>query len=60
MVDMRKRFRGNQPLSVSKSLEGGASENRGQLYAGRSAVEVVMGKTDGKEDTRTGKGEEES
>ena len=50
---MRKRFRGNQPLSVSKSLEGGASENRGQLYAGRSAIEVVAGETDGKEDSRT-------
>ena len=57
MVDMRKRFRGNQPLAVSKSLEGGASEERGQLYAGRSAVEVVMGKTDGKEDLHPDKEE---
>ena len=54
---MRKRFRGNQPLAVSKSLEGGASEDRRQLYAGRSAVEVVAGKTDGKEDLRADKEE---
>ena len=34
-VDMRKRFRGNQPMAVSKEIEG---EKRGQLYAGGKAV----------------------
>ena len=32
---MRKRFRGNQPIAVSKELEG---EKGGQLYAGGRAV----------------------
>ena len=31
MVDMRKRFRGNAPISVSTELEGGGSQ---QLYGG--------------------------
>ena len=31
MVDMRKRFRGNQPIAVSKELEGGSSKSGGQL-----------------------------
>ena len=35
MVDMRKRFRGNQPIAVSKEIEG---EKGGQLYAGGHAV----------------------
>ncbi|KAJ5104539.1 hypothetical protein NUU61_001886 [Penicillium alfredii] len=39
MVDMRKRFRGNQPLAVSKELEkSGPSE---QLYAGKPAYQTV-------------------
>ncbi|TAQ90507.1 hypothetical protein B7494_g1215 [Chlorociboria aeruginascens] len=43
MVDMRKRFRGNQPVAVSKEIEGGASSGGGggQLYAGRSAFGAV-------------------
>ena len=51
---MRKRFRGNQPISVSQELEGGAGpgENgeRKQLYGGRSAVGKTVGYTDGKEE----------
>lgn len=34
---MRKRFRGNQPMAVSKEIEGG-SGGSGQLYAGGKAV----------------------
>ncbi len=36
MVDMRKRFRGNQPIGVSQELETGGG--RGQLYAGKGAL----------------------
>ena len=49
MIDMRKRFRGNQPITF-RSLE--ASENSGegyQLYAGRSAFAGSVRKTDGHE-----------
>lgn len=45
---MRKRFRGNQPISVSQELEGGggkqvkgAGGGCGQLYGGRPAFEAV-------------------
>lgn len=45
---MRKRFRGNQPVSVSQELEGGgATKVKGagsggkQLYGGRPAFEAV-------------------
>lgn len=48
MVDMRKRFRGNQPVAVSVEIEGGASDPKGQLYAGKSAYSSVKG-TDGRE-----------
>lgn len=48
MVDMRKRFRGNQPISVSQELEGGggnevkwAGGGGGQLYGGKPAFETV-------------------
>jgi cytochrome c oxidase assembly factor 5 len=49
MVDMRKRFRGNQPISVSHELEGGgpgqgqkvAEASGGQLYGGKPAFEPV-------------------
>ena len=43
---MRKRFRGNQPVAVSKELEGGGQPGR-QLYAGRPAIGEVPGTTDG-------------
>lgn len=36
MVDMRKRFRGNQPIGVSQDIESHVS--RGQLYAGGGAL----------------------
>lgn len=38
---MRKRFRGNQPISVSKELEGGKSGSSQQLYAGKPAFQSV-------------------
>ncbi|KAJ5562883.1 Cytochrome c oxidase assembly protein [Penicillium sp. DV-2018c] len=43
LIDMRKRFRGNQPISVSKEMEGGQSGNAsgGQLYAGKPAYQTV-------------------
>ncbi|KAJ5979158.1 hypothetical protein N7501_002500 [Penicillium viridicatum] len=43
MIDMRKRFRGNQPISVSKEMDGGKSSNSsgGQLYAGQPAYQSV-------------------
>ncbi len=46
---MRKRFRGNQPISVSQELEGGggaqvkgAGGGGGQLYGGRPAFKAVQ------------------
>lgn len=43
MIDMRKRFRGNQPISVSKEMDGGKPSNSsgGQLYAGQPAYQSV-------------------
>ncbi|GIK00218.1 hypothetical protein Aspvir_004238 [Aspergillus viridinutans] len=41
LIDMRKRFRGNQPISVSRELEGGKSQSHQQLYAGKPAFETV-------------------
>ncbi|KAF4548782.1 putative cytochrome c oxidase assembly protein PET191 [Elsinoe fawcettii] len=46
MVDMRKRFRGNNPVSTSVELQAG--EGKGQLYAGGAAFPNVKG-TDGNE-----------
>jgi cytochrome c oxidase assembly factor 5 len=45
MVDMRKRFRGNAPISNSAELQGGGSSGGGggQLYGGKPAFEVVEG-----------------
>lgn len=40
LIDMRKRFRGNQPISVS-TTEGGGSSSSQQLYAGKPAFETV-------------------
>jgi cytochrome c oxidase assembly factor 5 len=52
---MRKRFRGNQPISVSHELEGGGpgqgqnitgvSGSGGQLYGGKPAFEPVKERT---------------
>jgi cytochrome c oxidase assembly factor 5 len=43
MVDMRKRFRGNQPISASAELEGGTDGNLGGEYVliGGQKVEGV-------------------
>ncbi|OCT55073.1 cytochrome c oxidase assembly protein [Cladophialophora carrionii] len=43
LVDMRKRFRGNAPISTSLELEGGGGDDKvkgGQLYGGRPAFDV--------------------
>lgn len=49
MVDMRKRFRGNQPIAVSKELEGGAQEKGHMLYAGKPAFTDTAKETSGNE-----------
>ena len=53
MVDMRKRFRGNQPIAVSQEIEAGtgvsAGGERRQLYGGRPAVGNVVRVTEGDE-----------
>jgi cytochrome c oxidase assembly factor 5 len=51
MVDMRKRFRGNQPISVSTEIEGGKSGDvgGGMLYAGKPAFGSVVKETSGDE-----------
>lgn len=41
MVDMRKRFRGNQPIALSKELEGSSSGSGQQMYAGKPAFQSV-------------------
>lgn len=54
MVDMRKRFRGNQPIAVSAELEkqgGGKEEGVGMLYAGKPAYGGVKA-TDGNEEEK--------
>ncbi|KAF2139065.1 uncharacterized protein K452DRAFT_328399 [Aplosporella prunicola CBS 121167] len=51
MVDMRKRFRGNKPVSVSSEIEGGADDPGKQLYAGRPFSDVVKA-TSGNEDKK--------
>lgn len=49
MIDMRKRFRGNQPITF-KSLESSEKSGEGyQLYAGRSAFAGTARRTDGNE-----------
>ncbi|KAJ5689166.1 Mitochondrial protein [Penicillium macrosclerotiorum] len=40
MIDMRKRFRGNHPISVSKEMDT-QSNSPGQLYAGGPAFQSV-------------------
>lgn len=49
MVDMRKRFRGNQPIAVSKEIEGGAQDPGHQLYAGKPAFAPTAKETSGNE-----------
>ena len=64
---MRKRFRGNKPISVSTELEAGGDsegklrwgEGEGMLYAGRGTYEGTgPRRTDGREE-RGGEGDEE-
>lgn len=46
MVDMRKRFRGNQPIAVNKDAEQKPSQ---QLYGGKSAFGSTAKETSGDE-----------
>lgn len=48
---MRKRFRGNRPISVSQELEADATGKSYQLYAGSPAFTSVQA-TDGREDEK--------
>ncbi|KAI1172845.1 cytochrome c oxidase assembly protein PET191-domain-containing protein [Nemania sp. FL0916] len=49
MIDMRKRFRGNQPITFKK-LETAEKDGQGyQLYAGRAAFSGSSRATDGNE-----------
>ncbi|KAB8233142.1 hypothetical protein ETB97_003609 [Aspergillus alliaceus] len=41
LIDMRKRFRGNQPLAGASEMEGGKRTKSEQLYAGKPAFETV-------------------
>lgn len=41
LIDMRKRFRGNQPLAGASEMEGGKRNKPEQLYAGKPAFESV-------------------
>ena len=47
MVDMRKRFRGNQPIAMGKFGEG--EKKGGQLYAGKAAFGNAVKETSGNE-----------
>ena len=49
MVDMRKRFRGNQPVAFRKLEQTEKTGEGYQLYAGKSAFAGTRGETDGNE-----------
>jgi cytochrome c oxidase assembly factor 5 len=49
MVDMRKRFRGNQPVGLAADGAEGSGQG-GQLYAGRPAFGKGVKETAGEED----------
>lgn len=49
MVDMRKRFRGNQPVSFGQLEQTEKSGDGYQLYAGKSAFSGTRGETSGNE-----------
>ena len=55
---MRKRFRGNAPISVSREIEADTSGKSYQLYAGKPAFSSVN-PTDGKEAEKKKEEEEE-
>ncbi|KAK3367047.1 cytochrome c oxidase assembly protein PET191-domain-containing protein [Lasiosphaeria ovina] len=47
MVDMRKRFRGNQPVTFRQLQDADSTGDGYQLYAGKSAFAGGRGVTDG-------------
>lgn len=47
MIDMRKRFRGNQPAAFKNLQESDATGDGYQLYAGKSAFGGTRGETAG-------------
>lgn len=47
MIDMRKRFRGNQPAAFRNLQESEATGEGYQLYAGKSAFAGSRGETSG-------------
>lgn len=49
MVDMRKRFRGNQPIAMGKEQEDGEQKPSQQLYAGKPAFGDTVKQTSGNE-----------
>ncbi|KAK5662936.1 hypothetical protein OQA88_6348 [Cercophora sp. LCS_1] len=49
MIDMRKRFRGNQPATFRQIQETETTGDGYQLYAGKSAFAGARGETDGNE-----------
>jgi cytochrome c oxidase assembly factor 5 len=49
MVDMRKRFRGNQPVTFGQLEQTEKTGDGYQLYAGKSAFGGGRGNTDGNE-----------
>ncbi|KAI9713685.1 MAG: hypothetical protein M1828_001374 [Chrysothrix sp. TS-e1954] len=57
-VDMRKRFRGNAPISASREIEADTTGESYQLYAGKPAFSSVK-PTDGKEEERNREEEDE-
>jgi cytochrome c oxidase assembly factor 5 len=59
MVDMRKRFRGNLPVSYQSMKEADLGKPY-QLYAGRPAFAGVVKETDGNEPTPKDWREEEN
>ncbi|KAG9244037.1 cytochrome c oxidase assembly protein PET191-domain-containing protein [Calycina marina] len=48
MVDMRKRFRGNQSIAIGKDYDFEQGESGGQLYAGKPAFGGAVKETDGR------------
>ncbi|KAK4117000.1 hypothetical protein N656DRAFT_721158 [Canariomyces notabilis] len=47
MIDMRKRFRGNQPIAFRQLEQTDTTGEGYQLYAGKSAFAGTRGETDG-------------
>ncbi|KAK3991204.1 cytochrome c oxidase assembly protein PET191-domain-containing protein [Cladorrhinum sp. PSN332] len=49
MIDMRKRFRGNQPVAFRQIEQTETTGDGYQLYAGKAAFAGTRGETDGNE-----------